>query len=299
MTAKLLQVIKTGDILGEGPVWNPRDQRLWWTDIQSRRLRQLDPASGVITDLAMPERVGSFAFVAGQPQVLLAAFETGLGFFNLESGAVDWITRSELGAGRRFNDGRTDRQGRFWAGSMVEHEAIAGPASAALWRVDAQGQACIAETGVQISNGLAFSLDGRRMYFADSPHQQICAFDLDPDTGEISNRRGFAQVERGHPDGAAVDAEDCLWSARWGAGEVVRHAPDGREIEVVKVPAEMPTCVAFGGPNLSLMFVTSSSDELTEAERLVQPSAGDLFIYDCAVCGLPEVEFQPMAIQPH
>jgi len=293
MAAKLVGTVAAGDILGEGPVWNPADRRLWWTDIQNRRLRSLDPNSGQVTDVATPERVGSYALVAGAPGVFLVAFETGLGLLTLADGAINWLERPELGeTGRRFNDGRVDRQGRFWAGTMVENSDLAAKDSAALWRTDASGALTICETGVQISNGLAFSPDGRTVYFADSPRQQIYAYDLDPDTGAISGKRLFAQVERGYPDGATVDSEGCLWSARWGAGEVVRHAPDGREIEVVKTAASQPTCPAFGGDGLKTLFVTSASEDLSTTERAEQPSAGDVFMFEVSVPGLAECEFK-------
>jgi sugar lactone lactonase YvrE len=293
MAAKLVATVAAGDHLGEGPVWNPADGRLWWTDIHGRRLRNLDLASGAITDMAMVERVGCFALVADQPDQLLVAFESGFGLLDLIGGEVRWLERPELGdTGRRFNDGRVDRQGRFWAGTMVENGELAAKASAALWRVDASLAHTVHETGVQISNGLAFSPDGRTLYFADSPHQRIFAYDLDPDTGAISGKRLFVQVERGYPDGATVDSEGCLWSARWGAGEVVRHAPDGREIAVVKTPALQPTCPAFGGADFKTLFVTSATEHLTPAELAEQPSAGDLFVFEADVPGLPECAFK-------
>ncbi|QUD88300.1 SMP-30/gluconolactonase/LRE family protein [Phenylobacterium montanum] len=290
---KLIEVIEAGDILGEGPLWNVREQRLWWTDIQSRRLRSLDLASKTITDVATPERVGSFAFVEGRPGVLVVAFETGLAWFRPGDGAVEWIARPEAGGtGRRFNDGRTDRQGRFWAGTMVEDEVRAGADSASLWRLGPDGVLTVCQAGVSISNGLTASPDGRTLYFADSPKQAMYAYDLDPKTGALSGRRGFGEVARGYPDGAVVDAEGFVWSARWGAGEVVRHAPDGSVVETISLPISQPTCVAFGGPDLKLMFVTSASDGLTAEERRAQPLAGALFIFESDVPGLAEAEYR-------
>jgi len=291
--AKLVEIIAANDELGEGPVWSVGDGRLWWTDIQGRRLRSLDPSSGVITDVATPERVGSYALVAGRPGTLLTAFETGLAYFDVKTGAVEWLFRPEApGSGRRFNDGRVDRHGRFWTGTMIEDEAKSAPASASLWRIDHDGAASAHVDGVKISNGLAFSPDGRTAYFADSPLQQIYAYDLHPETGALSNKRLFVQVERGYPDGGTVDAEGCLWSARWGAGEVVRHAPDGREIQVLKTAASQPTCMAFGGANLTTLFVTSAYEGLTEAQRAAESSSGDLFVFELDTPGLAEVEFR-------
>jgi len=297
--AKLANVLEAGDRLGEGPVWNVQDQRLWWTDIHDRRLRRWRPGEQAIEDVATAERLCSFALVDGRPDTLLAAFETGLAWFEPRGGRLDWIARPEAGdTGRRFNDGRTDRQGRFWVGTMVEDKALAGLATASLWRFDTGGGLAAVEPGVSISNGLALSPDGRTLYFADSPRQLIVAYDLDPETGTIRGRRLFAEVERGYPDGATVDAEGRLWSARWGAGEVVCHAPDGRVVEVVETPASLPTCCAFGGPDLSLLFVTSATDGLTSAERAAQRLAGALFVYQTDAVGLAEVPYRDAAVIP-
>ena len=293
---RLVEVIETGDVLGECPLWSIDEGRLWWTDIQSRRLRRLDPKTRKIEDFAAPERVGAFAFVEGRPGVLLTAFETGLAMFEPASGKLDWVVRPEtLGSGRRFNDGRTDRQGRFWIGTMVEDEARAGAASAAVWRLDADGSLTAQIEGVRISNGLCTSPDGKTLYFADSLSGVMEAYDLDPQTGAISGKRLFAEVGRGGPDGSTVDAEGRVWSARWGAGEVVCLSPDGRELEVVHLPVVQPTCVAFGGEGLKLMFVTTASDGLTAAERAAQPLAGAIFIYQSDVPGLAEVAYRSSA----
>jgi len=290
---RLVEVIETGDVLGEGPLWSVDEGRLWWTDIQSRRLRRLDPATRRIEDFPAPERIGSFTFVEGRPGVFLTAFETGLAMFEPATGAVEWLARQEpAGSGRRFNDGRTDRQGRFWVGTMVEDEALAGAASASLWRMDAESGLTERQGGVKISNGLCASPDGATLYFADSIAGSIWAYDLDPATGDIAGRRLFSQAERGGPDGSTVDSQGRVWNARWGAGEVVCLGPDGRELEVVHLAARQPTCVAFGGDDLKLMFVTTATDGLTAAERAAQPLAGGIFVYESEVPGLAEVAYR-------
>ena len=293
MTARLLDVIETKDVLGEGPVWNPRDQRLWWTDIQSRRLRRLDPATRQVETIDTPERVGAIAFIEERSDRMLVAFETGIALFDPTGGAVEWLHRSEtLGSGRRYNDGRTDRQGRFWVGTMVEDPAKVGASTAHLWRLDGAGPAVACAEGIGISNSLALSPDGRTLYFADTPTRRIEAFDLDVDTGVLSGRRVFAQVERGSPDGSGMDSEGCLWNARWGGGAVVRHAPDGREIAVIETAASQPTCVAFGGPDQRWMFVTSASDGLTPEQSRAESAAGDVFIFELDTPGLAEPAFR-------
>ena len=291
------QIIASGDVLGEGPVWDARRGRLIWTDIQSRLLRSLDPAGSApsgsaIETIRAPERIGAFALTS-DADVVMAAFESGFGRFDLRRGTVAWLDRPEAGpTGRRFNDGRVDRRGRFWAGTMVEDASLALKHSASLWRLGADGSASTHRTGISISNGLCFSPDGRTLYFADSPKLTILAFDLDPDTGAISGERLFAEVAHSGPDGATVDAEGCVWSACWGAGQIVRYAPDGRVIEILTVPTPQPTCPAFGGTDLKTLFVTSARDGLSPAELAADPHAGDLFVFERDVPGLPEVLYR-------
>lgn len=286
---RLVDVIEIQNSLGEGPLWNSEDGRLWWTDIHARRLHRLDIRTRRIDSLAMPERVGSFAFLHGETSRILVAFETGLAYFDIVSGAVAWIVRPEAGVtGRRFNDGRMDRHGRLWVASMVEDEAHAGRGSAALYQLDLDGGFSVQETGVGIGNGLCLSPDGGTLYFADSPRRTIHAYDLDGATGRLSNRRRFAQVAHGHPDGAAIDAGGDMWSARWGAGSVVRHAPDGSVAETLNLPVSQPTCVAFGGDDMRLMFVTSAREKLSPQHLLEEPLAGSVLIYEADVAGLPD-----------
>ena len=289
---KLLATISAGNDLGEGPQWNERDGRLWWLDIHGHRLHRLDPASGEVVSIETPERIGSFAFLPEFGSRILAAFETGLAYFDIETKSIDWIVRPETsGGGRRFNDGRTDRQGRFWVATMVENQDRAGADSASLYRLDPGGTLSTHLGGIAIGNSLCVSLDGRTLYFADTPKKIIFAFDLDPETGSLSKQRIFAEAERGYPDGAVVDEEGCLWSARWGAGEVVRHAADGRVVDRLAVPARQTSCVAFGGRDRKTLFVTSAREGMDEAALATDPEAGSLFLFDSTVAGLADAPF--------
>ena len=291
---KLLGIVPAANTLGEGPLWNGRDGTLWWTDIQARRLHRLTPETGAVATTETPERLCSFAFLPERGSRILAAFETGLAYFDIETSAVEWIARPETaGNGRRFNDGRTDRQGRFWISSMVENASKAGANSAALFRLDGDGTLSERQNGIAIGNSLCASPDGRILYFADSPRQVIWAYDLDSETGALSNQRVFAQVEAGEPDGAAIDEEGCLWSARWGAAEVVRHAPDGRVVARFPMPAGQPSCVAFGGPDRKTLFVTSARQGLDAAALARDPQAGNLFVFQAEVAGVADAPFTP------
>lgn len=277
-----------GNTLGEGVLWDPVGQRTWWSDIQERRLFRYDPQSRALETFDLPERLGSFGFIQGSDKIV-AAFESGFAHYHPESAHLQWVSRPRHDAGNvRFNDGRIDRQGRFWAGSMVEGE---GDAKGKLYCLDGSDlKVCL--TGISISNSICFSPDGKYLYFADSPQRSILRYDIDPASGTIDNRQIFAETPKGaFPDGANVDAEGHLWSAHWGAGRVVRYAPDGSTSAILEIPTAQVTCVAFGGPSLDLLFVTSAREGMSAATLKSQPNAGDVFVYKVNVKGLPDPRF--------
>jgi sugar lactone lactonase YvrE len=287
---ELIDIVPVRNTLGEGILWDAEAGVAWWTDIQERLLYRYDPGTREIERIATPERLGSFGLVRGSHK-LLAAFESGLALFDPANGAVEWLARpKELRPGLRFNDGRVDRQGRFWAGTMVEGDAP--DITASLYCLDGKRRLHCRASGIRISNGICWSPDGTRFYFADSPLRVIYVYNFDPARGEIANRRLFAATPEGaFPDGANVDAKGFLWSAHWGAGRVVRYAPDGSIDRTIEVPASQPTCIAFGGPDLDLLFVTSAREGLNRDALARHPSAGDLFLYRVDACGLSEPRF--------
>jgi L-arabinonolactonase len=241
----------------------------------------------------LPERLCSFGFIEGSDQ-LIAAFESGFARYHPETGRLEWVSRPQHDAGNvRLNDGRVDRRGRFWAGSMVEGE---GGTNGKLYCLDgSELRVCL--TGISISNSICFSLDGKHLYFADSPQRMILRYDIDP-TGTLGNRQVFAQTPKGaFPDGANIDAEGYLWSAHWGAGQVVRYAPDGSISGIVEIPTAQVTCVAFGGAAFDRLFVTSAREGMSAATLQQQPNAGDVFVYQVNVKGLPDARFamEPIA----
>jgi sugar lactone lactonase YvrE len=191
----------------------------------------------------------------------------------------------------RLNDGRADRRGRFWVGSMTMAEKIEPVGG--LYRIDADLTVTRLFGGVNIPNSIAFSADDRTLYFADSREQTIWAFDLDIDSGDITNRRVFANLRggRGGPDGSCVDAEGFLWNAHFGHSRVVRYAPDGRVDRFIEFPASNLTCCAFGGDTLDVLYVTSAQILLKPADLAAQPLAGALFAVEPGVRGLPEAAF--------
>jgi sugar lactone lactonase YvrE len=286
-------VIPAGNTLGEGVQWHAGNG-LWWTDIHQSRLLRLPVGSERIEILSMPARVGSFALIEGDDRHLLCAFETGVGIVGVDGGATHWLARPEAGgSGRRFNDGRADRQGRFWTGTMVEDEALAAPASASLYCLDHAGELERRHSGIGISNGISWSPDGTRMYFADSPKRTIVAFDFDTERGTIGDPQLFATTPHGaFPDGATVDADGCLWSAQWGASRIVRYRPDGTIDQIIELPVSQPTCVAFGGNRLDELYVTSARDGLDATALASQPLAGHVLVYRPGAVGLPEPRYR-------
>lgn len=273
-------------VLGEGPVWVEREQALYWVDIPEKRLFRWAEGEGART-IEQPVHLCSLAPRAGGG-FIGAGYE---GFLALAPGGeVMPLGNPEPNlATNRFNDGKVDRNGRFWAGTMDRFER---EASGSLYRLDPDLSWSRIDSGYRVTNGPAFSLDGRTMYHTDSALQRVYAFDLAED-GEASGRRVFLQFGEGdgYPDGMTVDAEDCLWIAFWDGWCVRRFAPSGERLEEIKLPVQRPTSCAFGGPDLDRLFVTSASRGLTPEELSVQPNAGGLFMTIAGVRGVAETSF--------
>ena len=288
--ATLVDVIEVGNSLGEGVLWDDIGQRVWWTDIQKQMLFRYEPVKGALEKFELPERLGSFGFVESSDRIV-AAFESGFAFYHPESGQIEWIARPEHAAANvRFNDGRVDGRGRFWAGSMVEGK---GDPTGKLYSL-CKGRVEEHLSGVAICNSVCFSSDARHLYFADSPQLMIHRFDMDPVNGALSNRQVFVLTSPGaFPDGSNMDAEGHLWNAQWGAGRVVRYAPDGSVSGSIELPVTQPTCIAFGMAALDHLFVTTAREELSAAALSLQPKAGHLFVYKTSIKGRPEPRYRP------
>ena len=276
-------------LVGEGPVWDDRRQALWWIDVKDPRLFRYDPASGENLELNMPERIGCIALRAGGG--LIGAFVTGFKWIDPETGAVTPIVDPEPDRpGNRFNDGKCDRRGRLFAGTMDNAEI---ECTGTLYRLDPDLSVQVMCTGVHLSNGLGWSPDDRVLYYTDSLRRTIWAYDYDLEIGAMANRRTFARVpeEAGVPDGLCVDADGYVWSAHWGGWRLTRYAPDGRIERVVEMPVPQPSCPAFGGPDLDVLYVSSAAIEMTPADFAKAPDGGGLFALDVGVRGLPGNRF--------
>ncbi|MBV8168813.1 MAG: SMP-30/gluconolactonase/LRE family protein [Alphaproteobacteria bacterium] len=273
----------------ECPLWDGATRRLHVVDIYAGAILTHDWASGRTASVTLGGPVGSIGLA--RSGCLVAGLEAGVAIVDPATGTLERVAeiphaRPEM----RLNDGRCDPAGRFWVGSM--REALDEPAGA-LYRVDPDGHVLRHAGDIICSNGLAWSPDGRTMYHADSRRRTVWRYDYDPATGSASNRRVFcvAREGEGRPDGAAVDAEGCYWSARYAGWRIVRHAPDGSELFTLRTPVENPTMCAFAGDDLSTLVITSARGSLTDDQLRAQPEAGSVFAVDVAVPGLPEPRF--------
>jgi sugar lactone lactonase YvrE len=286
--AQFRRIGDTRDLLGEGPVWDVKTQALWWVDIRLPAVRCYDWRRQATRTFPMPEMVGSLAL--REDGTLLLALKSALVYWNPETGLIDKVAAPEGGrAEQRFNDGKCDPRGRFFAGTM--NDAARAP-DGTLYRFD--GRACeTVRHGITIPNSLAWSPDGRTMYFSDSWTREIGAFAYDPENGVMGARRVFASIDApAIPDGATVDEQGYLWCALYDGWKVVRFAPDGRIERTIDLPLQRPTSCQFGGPDLDVLFVTSATQKLSAEQLSQQPFAGSLLAFDAGVKGLPEPRFR-------
>jgi L-arabinonolactonase len=282
-------VVRGRCLLGEGVVWSPAHAQAQWVDIIGKTFWTYDPATTATTSAALPERLACFAPMGGSR--ILAGFASGLAYFDLAAGVRYPIAAIEADRpSTRLNDAKLDRQGRFVFGTMDERSPAQGIGQ--VWSFDGRAPRVLFDD-VRISNSIAFSPDGRVMYFADTPLGTIWRFDYNPETGAISDRRVFAEVRSGpgRPDGSTVDADGCLWNAEWGGGRVVRYSPEGRVDRVLPIPCSQVTCCAFGGSDFSTLFVTTARTGLSEAKLGGEPEAGATFAASVGAKGLPDTGF--------
>jgi sugar lactone lactonase YvrE len=275
--------------LGECPVWSVAEQVLYWVDINAPSLNRFDPATGRNTAMALPESIGCFALRhAGG---FIVALRSGF-WLARQDGTLDRKVAAAPydPAHHRFNDGRCDPQGRLLAGSMNESRDAA---TGALYRLDPDFALTPLLSGMTISNGLAFSPDGRTMYHTDTSTQAVNGYEYDAASGTPSRPRVLVRftAEGDRPDGAAVDRDGCYWTALYRGGKVKRIAPDGRVLAEYAVPAMCPTMCAFGGPDRKTLYVTSARQK-READELARlPLSGGLFAMAVDAPGLAEPLF--------
>lgn len=294
----MVEIDVVGDVvaaLGECPVWVADEQALYWEDIDGLQIHRYDPTSDVTTSRTLPGRPGSFVTTA-TPGRFLVGMETQAVWLDWASGTIETFVDIERPTlGNRLNDGRCDHAGRFIVGTMWP-DADAGQFNGGLYTISESGIVTTLETDVGIPNGLVFDPDRARMYWADTFHATIWLWDYDLESGERSNKRVFFNYDdepdiHGLPDGGCLDADGFYWSASVNGWAVTRIAPDGRVDRVVDVPLAMPTMPAFGGSDLSTLYVTSIDGGQVDPDRSAGVAAGSLIALDVGVAGVPEPGF--------
>jgi sugar lactone lactonase YvrE len=289
-TLAIKSAINTSDQLGETPLWCDRTQKLWWLDIERPKLQSLDPLTDAYQ--AFPFDcvfAGSLALCATGG--LLIALDNNLHRFTPETGELKLFAEVEPATPKtRLNDGRTDRQGRFWVGTVDNN--FKEPLGS-LYRIDPSGKVTRFMEGIICSNTLAFSPDGRTMYFSDTRGYVTWAFDLDIKNGDVSNRRIFAdyRADNSRPDGACVDAEGFLWNAIFGGHRIIRYAPDGRIDRVIELPVSNPTCLCFGGRDFATLYVTTATKMIAPDVLAKETHAGAVLALDVGIRGIAESRF--------
>lgn len=279
----------TRAILGEGAIWH--EGRLYWVDIEGKSLYIFDPTTSSQRRMQFDSMIGTV--VPRESEGLAVALATGFALVDVDSGEVAPIADPEAHLpGNRFNDGKCDPAGRFWAGTM---SYTFDPGAGSLYMLDGRGRVHKMLDRVTVSNGICWSHDGKTMYYIDTPTQRVDAFDFDLETGQIADRRTVIEIphDDGSPDGMTIDAEGNLWVALWGGYAVVRYDPrTGRRLQQVPVPAGQVTSCAFGGEGLQDLYITSASTGLS-AERLArEPLAGALFRTRVDVPGVPAFAYR-------
>jgi xylono-1,5-lactonase len=272
------------DMLGEGLLWCPGHGTLFWVDIIGQRLWSLTLADDRVTCWRMPERIGWVVERDGR-EGLLAGLKSGIAAITLDPLEVAPLVAPEPDRPQnRLNDAKADAAGRLWFGSMDDGGT---EASGALYRLDPGGAPVRLDDGYRVTNGPAFSPDGRTLYHTDSGRGLVYRFALAAD-GTLGPRQTFIAFEEGwgSPDGMTADAEGCLWIAHWGGARVSRFGPDGRLIRSIALPASNITNCTFAGAGLDRMFVTSAMLDAAGEEQ-----AGALFEVDPGVRGLPPCRF--------
>ena len=297
------------DGLGESPFWHPQEQRLYWVDIPGRRIARVAvqgwQAQGPLAYWPLTQEPGSIAPAQGGGLVM--ALRDGIYWAREWGGPLHLLAAAPYDTSKqRFNDGKCDAQGRFWVGSLYE---LKDQKLGVLYMLDGQGLHARMggeKDGVVTANGLAWSPDGSTAYWADTAAHQIRAFDFDAASGQLTNARVFYQASPkpagwawgsaapygGRPDGAAVDAEGCYWSAQYEGGRLLRISPVGDVVQVIETPALCPTMPCFGGADLKTLFITTARHGRSDAELAQYPGAGCVWAMRVEVAGMPVAAFQ-------
>lgn len=286
----IVHLLPVQQLAGETPIWIPDEQALYWIDLGGSTVHRYQPTNGQTREWQLDVPVTALAR-RGKGQWILAT-KTGIYFWDQKTNKSKFIVDPEANnPDLRFNDGVIDPKGRFLIGTLNEKDLNAPDGS--LYRLDPDLSIHKLDTGYAVANGMGFSPDGNTLYVTDMFHGRILAYDYDVDTGSVSKRRTFVEVpgEAGVPDGLIVDTDGFIWSAHWGGWRVTRYDPNGKIDREIKLPVANVTCMAFGGKDLNVLYMTTAWFMLSDEERAAQPQAGDLFSIETDVTGRLEFEF--------
>lgn len=289
---KIENVTDVKSKLGEGPVWDSKSQSIFWLDIENGLIHEFNTLQSEYRKIQLDQMVGVIALCTNGH--FIAGLQQGIAYINRLTGHVQFISKPEKDIpDNRFNDGKCDPSGRFWAGTMSLKET---KGAGNLYMLNHDEKISMKITKVSISNGLAWSLDKKSMYYIDTFNGGVVAFDYNDLSGEISNPRFVVSIPdgEGYPDGMTIDNEGMLWIAHWGGWQVSRWNPQtGKQLLKIKMPAANITSCTFGGEHLQDLYITSSNRDVKNEDLHTQPLAGSLFlIRNCGYTGLPAVEFK-------
>jgi sugar lactone lactonase YvrE len=276
-------------ILGEGPLWVERENAVYWVDIVSRKVHRYGTADGSRRSWMFEEQVTSLS--ARQQGGFVGTVRDGFAAIDLETNKIEPIVMPESDRPQnRFNDGKVDVSGRYWAGSMDDGEKLE---TGSLYRLDRDLSLHKMDENYAITNGPTFSKDGRTLYHNDTAKRTIFAFDF-AENGAISNKRVFIKLEtdeEGYPDGMTVDSESCLWLCHFAGSRITRYSPEGHVLQVISMPVPNITSCTFAGPELDTLYITTARHLLSEADLEKYPLSGSLFSCKPGVTGLPTALF--------
>lgn len=276
--------------LGEGAIWDSEKRLLYWIDIIGMEVHIFDPCTGIDRAIKTGQMIGTV--VPRKSGGLVLAMENGLYFLDETTGQVSFIADPESNIpGNRFNDGKCDPAGRFWAGTMCMN---GGKQAGSLYCLEADLSVVRKLEGVSISNGIVWSPDMKGMYYIDTPTKEVWGFDYDAATGCISNKRTVVVFPggEGFPDGMTIDTEGMIWVAHWDGWRVSRWNPEtGEKLDEVRLPAANITSCAFGGDDLNELYITTARIDLKDEQLAEQPNAGGLFCVKTEVKGMPAYKF--------
>ena len=279
-------------LLGEGSVWDEEENIICWIDILNGELHQFSPVLNTHSIITVHEMIGSFALCTNGN--FIAALQNGFAFIDRKTGAINKITDPEVDLpGNRFNEGKCDPAGRFWAGTM---SLLESPDAGSVYMLDKDLVVTKKIGQVSISNGKAWSKDCRTFYYIDTPTYTVVAYEYDNISGEITNKKVVIKIPEteGYPDGMTIDEEGMLWIAHWDGWQVARWNPaTGEKLYTIKIPVAKVTSCTFGGADLNDLYITTAKVDLTEMELKQQPLAGGIFVVpNCGFKGLPAVKFR-------